>query len=197
MAKARAMMDEHNIDEEDLIKREPQAAYDSMRSEAALKRTQIFKHELFVALAVSQICDCGMYTSKSNKRDEVYFFGLPTDVAIAKVFYAELLIAVKIMARAKLGSTWKMEHFYYCEGFAYRVLERSRELKSRSTLPGLVLCKDALLKRYNDEKLHLRASPLSGASKRSGAFEQGYRDGAAYDLGVDSRLGSAQLGGVA
>ena len=190
MAAARKLMDEHNIDEAEALSSAAgkKTAYDSMCDHAAVTRINCIKHEVLLSLAVCAICDVGTYRSAGGRSEEIHFYGLPTDVAVAKEFFTYICTSAKLLAKKVYGKAWGLQHFHYCEGFAARIATRAEELKKGSAQPGLVLCKSDMIRRYGEDKLHLRRVPMSASSAHSDAYLHGWRDGAAVDLGVDGRL---------
>lgn len=123
----------------------------------------------------------------------VWFYGLPTDVAVAHEFFKELRVAVRTLARVRLGQKWTRSHTDYAFGFANTLCIRSAKFK-RETSPGanctaIVLAKDNILDRWQRDKLNLgEGKACNFQMKDLDAYYKGAEDGRNYDLGTENRL---------
>lgn len=199
---ARKLIEEHNISEHEVLTKSEDArasAYDSIKEEDFLSMARLVElHDKRMAAVAATICDCELYfrTEKNwqgkQVRETLVFYGLPTDLAVCRVFFAEIRATIKAMATVKYGSKWGTLHREYAVGFTSTLLRRSQELKRNAAQGyGIVLAKDALLTKWAANKLSLR-SVKSKATKdysRSSAYHQGRQDGNKFDLGVDRRIG--------
>ena len=200
---ARKLMEEHNLEEYEVMTKDAdvrQTAYDSIRQEDALTMARLVElHDKRMATVAAEICDCKVFTrtdhtyaaGKLKKTETIVFYGLPTDLAVCKAFFAELRASIKAMATMKYGSKWGTVHREYAAGFVATLLVRARKMKSTvANCVAIVLCKDGLLIRWAGEKLNLRTVYDNSRKdfSRSDAYREGREDGKQFDLGVDRRL---------
>lgn len=214
---ARKLMDKYNIDEGSVLVDDESArktAYESVQTAEVDSRVgNVPPWFKTMARTVCNICDVKWYGNpevykengrkggmegKWRKHRTLNFYGLPRDVAVAKELYAELRSTIHAMAWFRCGKDgWKPAHHGYASGFADRLYSRSVEMKAAgqqvSNTTAIVLAKDVILNQFGKEKLGLVVSRRSVSKiSDSGAYADGYRDGANASLGTSGIRGREQ-----
>lgn len=198
---AKKIMEANDLEEHEVLShadaagdRARQTAYDSIVDEKPIKRSTIHQFDRDTACCASLIAGCSYYIAVGRG---IRFYGLPVDVAVASALYRELINTMQTMAKVRYGETWcRNPHHHYCDGFALTLRRRAQEMhaaKSENvTSTAIVLCKDALLKRYGNEKLGLITGRPRKAysSAKNNSFFTGMTDGKSVDIGANNRLGA-------
>lgn len=210
LRKARKMMEEYNLTENDILgqtEEKRENLYESIDSINVFNRVTNL-HQFFkdLAGAAAAVCDCKHYTGwrnmpspdcrnkgKMEDRHCVFIYGLPKDRAVAAELFTILNATMHAMARRGYGSKWGSSHNSYCLGFAGRIRQRAEEMASSSTLSGseaeqstaIVLVKGDMLKRYGRDILGLgRGKAGRGHQvKDMSAFARGVSEGNKVHLG--------------
>lgn len=207
MAKARAIMDQFNIEEAELEQKDT-AVLPTI--EIGMAKSRAGKLDIWfvdLAGAAAAICDVRHYTAtryedpvlgnrttnrkgEPQKREYLLFYGLSRDIAVARALYSEFDATAHAMAAYRCGAWskdgWTKSHHAYACGFASRLRDRAEEIKKVAiavpTTTAIVLRKDALLEAFRDK---MGMVPRKQRSKIS--------DGDAYHAGATD-AGNVSLG---
>lgn len=212
LKQARRMMDKYQIAEESIIVDEPDAretAFQSMCDVEGWRRSgKMELQDLTLATGIARLCDCSTFTRQfwgTNQRknktwmQSVHFYGMQHDVAVCTALYHEIFLVMRTMARARYGPKYGKLHRSYMTGFANGVWRQVCDLKSTPSTDdagttAIVVCKDALLRRYDAE--HLQLAVGAKRKVRASAFDErarlsGLCDGRAVSLATKVVKGDA------
>jgi len=199
---ARRLMDEHNIAMEEVLTKQASAgpATIEIKEEEARTASKMDRFEQYLMSTAADVCDVRWYYQKSHKWDEatqkrktqvkLVFFGMAQDVLAARFLFLELLVVVRSMARAKVGTPWGQRHYYYCDGFCSGLANQANKLKKQSqdeatSGTGLILLKDNALVEYETNVLKAKPGKHKAIAKsrlHSTEFQTGWSDGYQYEL---------------
>jgi len=208
MAVARKLMDEHNVAMEEVLGRQVAGGQATIEvtEEEVRSTTTVRIFERYLMDVVCGICDVKWFQrvdrqkfGKTTKLTHYFFYGMKQDVFAAKLLFLELLITVRVMAVAKIGSgggKLQMRRNTYCDGFCAGLSCKASQLKEQSrrdtptTGTSLVLRKDVAIQRYAEDVLHLQevaVRPIQKERLMSHEFNMGWRDGAEYELNPQNK----------
>lgn len=217
---ARKLMDEYNVSDADLFANEESAdnLYESMTQADAAESagTKVDKLHQIIAGAVDAVCDTRHYyrnwvrenpkydptkvrSYQYQDRCSIKYFGLPRDVAVALYLHEQLWVTVKTMSRVRVGKGWGKEHWDYCRGFVYMLRERARAARNNtpSDSKAVVLSKDTLLQKYEENKLDLvYKKPRGFTINDPTRFNQGRQDAKDVNLSTNGLQTSTPQGTI-
>ncbi len=145
------------------------------------------RFDQWLAWAVGKITTTVPSMQQGYKSNTMYFFGDEDDVAIAIALFNILSKEVRRLATAVCGKGWGTSHRCFAEGFAARVMERSREMRGLSKEEqqqwGLIVRdKEALVRAEAATRYRARRNRKSSAAHDGAAYSAGYLKGGSVGL---------------
>lgn len=182
MGKARKLMDEYDVEDHEVLKREPEKA-EVGRENVYDRQGTLPYHAEILGNVPAILFDCRAIKQRVDGRTVMSYVGLKRDVAVAIAMYHELLTSMKTVARVRYPWKWSRVHVSYCLGFAQRLVDRAKTMR---TQPAIVLCKSAIVQAWIDENLCMRESRERRTSiSDPSAFTRGMLDADGVSLGVN------------
>lgn len=161
-------------------------------------RTMLWQENLGAALA--DLFDCQFFIHNRHKgwtktgKQKIYkgmkFVGTARDVAVACQVYEVTYYTMRMMMRMRYGGgNWTVEHNSYASGMVQRLWDRIRQMKQEvaEATTAIVLCKDAIIKRYVHENMRVTRTKARTQMIDRAAQALGYEDGAKLDLTPSDR----------
>jgi len=203
MRKVSALMDEHNLREEDLA--DADGVLDSLDNVEVGKavvnvgaRTCYWMATLCIFVQ-NLLGTVKSYTVKSTDRKSMtcVFYGVLADCQIAAEIYYETRDFIETACGTKYGGTRRGDGYSYCVGFVSGLNEQLAKIKAASAPPisnALVVARNAIVvkkhdiaKRWADDqglklRSHTRRTHISGDP-----FADGLHDGSRYNVNLDRR----------
>lgn len=203
ITKARQLMAEHNISLAEVQMASGSAHAEEIRvaieecDAYTLRGGRFATYDNGIAFAVDEICGTRNFIRKSRTFAGTFvsrrFVGDTVDVAVASKLFMILLTDMRKAARRRYGPGWSLTHTSYCDGYAHRIWERSRqELKLTAHQTQCV----ALVLRKKDEAINKYCKDVGVKEARPGrhqrrdytAMMQGRADGSVVDLSRLNKL---------
>lgn len=199
LQKAKELMVKHNLDMSEVeatTSKEQKPSIIITQGEAHTIRHMYFpKYQKWIGMVVRSLTETEMiYQHNSYRQTSMVFIGDANDVALAKAIFPILLKTVRRFARRHYGSGWKTDHRNYADGFAYRLMQRARDMKIDLTPKqeqqwGLILYnkETAIAKVVGGMNLKMMRNSRQ-RQNRPDAFVRGHEDGGRVNLNFRNSL---------
>lgn len=194
LAMARKWMAEHDVAEEDVIRR---AAEEGDRStdvgeDLFERKGAIQRFDQMMFDVVSIICDVKWYYSNLNRgkqrlRSRIHVYGLKSDVAVAMALHRELCATMRALSRFHVGPGWGPSHWSFCKGFVVRLIARARDIKAEhapTSSTAIVVAKSTILAKYRDGLVLKKTKTRALEVGDHGAYAKGQLAANNVDLGT-------------